>query len=170
MPGKSCSICAHERCEQITHDILSGRPYKDITEEYGFSAATISRHKQHCTAQMLRSVETIDITEPGVVMRRVMELDQRADYLYREALKQKDLLNANRALKELREIAALYAKLTGELNTQAQVIHQHVHVNPEWVALRQTMLAALTPYPEARAALVAALEKAQALAGGDTLD
>ena len=66
-------------------------------------------------------------------------------YCGSNAVSKKDLLNAGRFLKEMREIVALYAKLTGELNTAASVVHQHVHINPEWVALRQTMLSALAP-------------------------
>lgn len=165
---KKCSICANEHCEQINALLLRNVPYKEIAEQYGGSVTSIHRHKQHMMAQMQNIPEDIaEVTEPGVVMGQIAELNRRADYLYREAIKTKDLLNAGRALKELREIVALYAKLTGELNTAAQVVHQHVHINPEWVALRQTMLNALAPYPEAREALVKALEGAQALTGGD---
>lgn len=168
--SRICSICSHEHCEQINEMLLRGIPYKDIIDQYGGSPAGLSRHKQHMLAQMHSdTAEAGEVMEPSLVMRQIAELNQRADYLYREALKTKDLLNAGRALKELREIVALYAKLTGELNTQAQVVHQHVHVNPEWVALRQQILAALAPFPEARAALVAALESSQALVGGDAV-
>ena len=165
---RPCSICAHEHVEEINEMMIRGATYQQIIEKYGGSLSALHRHKQHLTAQRQNlPVEAVDVTEPSLVMRRIAELDMRADWLYREAVKSKDLLNAGRALKELREIVGLYAKITGELNTQAQIVHQHVHINPEWVALRQTMLNALAPYPEARAALVAALESAHALTGGD---
>lgn len=166
MPRK-CTICEHERSEQITQALLRGIPYRELVDEYGVSMGALHRHKQHITAQMMNSADAVEVSEPGIVMRRIALLNERAEQLYNEALKQKDTLNAVRVLKELREIVALYAKLTGELNTQSQVVHQHVHISSEWVALRQTMLNALAPYPEARAALIAALEGAQALAGGD---
>ena len=166
--SRTCSVCSHDNCEQINNMLIRGKSLRSISEKYGPSIAALHRHKQHMLAQRQNlAVDEIEITEPSIVMRRLAELDMRADLLYQEAVKSKDLLNASRALKELREIVALYAKLTGELNAQAQIVHQHVHINPEWVALRQAMLTALAPYPEARAALVAALEGAQALTGGE---
>lgn len=99
-----------------------------------------------------------------------MELERRADSLYWEAMRNDDRLNAIRALKEYRETVSLYAKLTGELTKQAQVVHNHLHVNPEWVSLRQTMLAALAPYPEARAALIDAIRSAEQVEIGGALD
>ena len=86
---------------------------------------------------------------------------------YRSAVQANDRLNTARALKELREILSLYARLTGELSAQQNVVHQHLHITPEWASLRSVMLNALQPYPEARAALVAALEGAEAAAEGD---
>lgn len=168
---RTCYACSHENVEEINEMLLRNVPYKDIAEKYGGSISSYHRHKQHMLDQMRNApVEIPEVVEPSAVMRRIAELDQRADFLYREAVRTKDLLNAGRFLKEMREIVALYAKLTGELNTAASVVHQHVHINPEWVALRQVMLTALAPYPEARAALIKALEGAQALAGGDEVD
>ncbi|MDO4356535.1 MAG: hypothetical protein Q4E13_08510 [Clostridia bacterium] len=155
--AKTCSVCAHEQSEQITSELVNGVPLRTLAEKYGLSVGALHRHKQHIVAQMANSGDVGELQEPGTVLKRIADLDERADRLYREAVKNKDLLNATRALKELREIISLYAKLTGELNTQAQVVHQHLHVTPEWITLRQQMLSALAPYPEARAALITVL-------------
>lgn len=155
MPRK-CSVCEHSRSEEITLELLGNAPLRSVAKKYSLSVSALQRHKQHIARQMLLP-ESAEITEPLSVMERVKELDARADCLYNEAMRNNDHLNAVRALKELREITALYAKLTGELNAQAQVVHQHLHITPEWISLRQTMLAALAPYPEARAALIEAI-------------
>lgn len=155
MPRK-CSVCEHSSSEQITLDLLGGVSLRNVAKKYKLSLSAVQRHKQHIAKQM-PVTEGVDVAEPLSVMRRVKELDNRADELYREAMENHDRLNAVRALKELREITALYAKLTGELNAQAQVVHQHLHITPEWISLRQTMLTALAPYPEARAALIEAI-------------
>lgn len=163
---RNCSICAREDVEQINRDICAGVPFERLHEKYSASVGALHRHKTHLMSQIM-AAQPVDISDPSSVMRRVQELEQRADGLYKAAVKKGDLLNTGRALKELREITALYARLTGELNTQQQVIHQHLHVTPEWAVLRSTMLQALAPYPEARAALITALEGAQALPEGE---
>lgn len=163
---RNCSICAREEVEQINRDIALGVSFERLHEKYGASVGALHRHKTHMMTQLV-TAQGVDVSDPSSVMQRIQELEQRADSLYKAAVKKGDLLNTGRALKELREITALYARLTGELNTQQQVIHQHLHVTPEWVFLRSVMLKALAPYPEARTALVTALEGAQALTEGD---
>ena len=57
--------------------------------------------------------EPVDVTDPSSVMRQIQELNQRADMLYRSAVQANDRMNTVRALKELRELLTLYARLTG---------------------------------------------------------
>lgn len=54
----------------------------------------------------------------------------------------------------LRQQTELLAKLLGELNDQPQI---NVLVAPEWLQVRAVLLEALTPYPEARAAVAGRL-------------
>ena len=168
--AKACSICAREDVEEINRDLFSGLlTFQQMHEKYHVSVGALHRHKVHTQTQLMEA-QAVDMVDPSSVMERVRDMEARADKLYRDSVKGNDRLNAIRALKELREIVQLCAKLTGELNTQQQVIHQHLHVTPEWTRLRAVMLQALQPYPEARAALVAALESTQALTdGGDDL-
>lgn len=165
--ARTCSVCTHEQVEAINLSLLSGSmSIRRIAEKFGLSVGAVHRHKQHMQAQMIQA-EPVDVTDTSNIMRQIQELNQRADMLYRSAVQANDRMNTVRALKELRELLILYARLTGELNTQQNVIHQHLHVSPEWASLRSVMLKALQPYPEARAALVAALEGIQALVEGD---
>ena len=164
--ARSCSICAREDVEQINQDILSGIPFERLHVKYGASVGALHRHKTHLLTQ-IAAVQPVDISNPSYVMQRIQELETRADALYTAAVKKGDLLNTGRALKELREITSLYARLTGELNTQQQVVHQHLHVSPEWAYLRSVILKSLQPYPEARAALIAALEGVEGLPEGN---
>lgn len=156
--ARTCSICARDDVEAINRDIFAGIPFERLHEKYHASVGALHRHKKHTETQLM-TAQPIDIADSNNVMLRIKELDSRADTLYKASVKADDRLNAVRALKELREIIALYARLTGELNTQQQVIHQHLHVTPEWISLRQRILTALEPYPEARWAVVRALEE-----------
>lgn len=152
-----CSICARPDVEQINVALFNGLAMTKIRDKFGCSLSALSRHKAHAKTQFLAAQRTAEtIKDPSAVILRISELDRRAETLYNDAMKHDDRVNAIRAVREMREILSLYAKLTGELNNQ--VIHQHLHIDPEWMALRAVMLRALQPYPEARAALIAAIE------------
>jgi hypothetical protein len=63
------------------------------------------------------------------------------------------LLGCDKALKALE----LQAKVEQLIQTQPTV---NLHLHPEWVELRALIVGALEPYPEARYAVVGALEEA----------
>lgn len=153
---KVCSVCTHPEAEAINISLLSGRAsLRDIAGKYGLSLSAVHRHKQHLPAQLVACDEGREAGNPSNVMLRIMELEKRANGIYAQATEAQDRRTALNALKELREIVTLYGRLAGELQTQT--IHQHLHVSPEWVSMRQTVLSVLKPYPEARAALIKAL-------------
>lgn len=155
--GKRCTVCTHEQTEAISMDILSGHmTLREIAEKYGLALTSIHRHKQHIPAQLSISHEAQKVARADGVMARIMELDQRADTIYKEAMKEDDPGLALKALKEMRETTSLIAKITGEIQAKT-VTNNTLIITPEWVSMRAAMLKALEPYPEARRALVAAL-------------
>ena len=137
-------------------DILNGHiTLREIAAKYGLSLSSVHRHKAHIPAQLAESKHADKVARADSVMERIAELDKRADEIYKQASEGQDHNLALKALRELREVTSLYAKLTGEL--QAGTVHNTLVVTPEWVSMRAVMLAALQPYPEAKQALVAAL-------------
>jgi hypothetical protein len=86
-------------------------------------------------------------------MGRVASLNYKAEEIYSRALKADNLAAAIGAIRELRGLTELYAKLTGEL--QSQTVN-NIIVMPEWVTLRNAIMYALEPYPEARQAVIKA--------------
>lgn len=158
---RGCSICARPDVEQINDDYFRGIGFKALHDKYHASVGALHRHSQHLKVQLvpLQGETSTDALEPTAAALRT--LYQRANELYEESKKEGDRLNAVRALKETRDILELTMKVTGELNNHPQIVHNHLHVSPEWTQLRAVMLRALQPYPEARIALVEALEGAE---------
>ena len=157
----TCSICKREDVEKINHDLFSGRyTQQQVADKYHVTPSTLCRHKAHTKTQLIQAGEATE-SDPLTAIQRVNELDDRAEQLYRSCLKKGDNLNAIRALKEMRELVSLAARLNGELNQN--VIHNHLHISPEWAVLRAAILQALQPYPEARAAILDALRDQNAL-------
>ena len=128
---------------------------RDIAAKYDVSLSAVYRHKQHIPHQLAVSHEAQKVAKADSVIQRVTELDQRADDIYRQATEQNDPKLALQALKELRGVVELYAKLAGEISTRTT---NNFIITPEWASLRAVMLRALLPYPEARRAVVEALE------------
>ena len=161
-----CSICKRDDVEKINRDLFSGRyTQQQIAEKYHITPSTLCHHKSHVKTQLIQAGEAA-ANDQVTAIQRVSELDDRAEKLYQTCLKKGDNLNAIRALKEMRELVSLAARLSGELNQN--VIHNHLHISPEWTVLRAAILQALQPYPEARTALLAALRAQNALIEGES--
>ena len=161
----TCSICKREDVEKINRDLFSGcYTQQQVAEKYHVTPATLCRHKAHTKTQLIQAGEA-EPSDQLTAIQRVNELDDRAEQLYRACLKKGDNLNAIRALKEMRELVSLAARLNGELNQN--VIHNHLHINPEWAVLRSVILQAIEPYPEARIAILDALRGQNALVEAD---
>ena len=161
----TCSICKREDIEKINRDLFSGRyTQQQVAEKYHVTPSTLCRHKAHTKTQLIQAGEAT-ASDQMTAIQRVSELDDRAEKLYQACLKKGDNLNAIRAIKEMRELVSLAARLSGELNQN--VIHNHLHISPEWTVLRAAILQALQPYPEAKAALLAALRNQNALIEGE---
>ncbi len=91
------------------------------------------------------------ITEPVATLTRVEDLSHRLE----GKLSQTSSPAAYAQLSgQLRQSLELVARLRRELDERPQVA---VLIAPEWLAVRSTILRALTGYPEARRAVVDAL-------------
>ena len=158
-----CTVCRHEQTESISMEILVGHvPLREIAKKYGLSLSAVHRHKQHIAQQLVASQEAQKVAKADSVMQRIAELDQKAQEIYTLAFAEEDNALALKAVRELRGITELYAKLAGEIGAKTV---NNIIITPEWVSMRSLMLKALEPYPEARQALVAALGGMQLVQG-----
>ena len=157
--AKTCTVCKHVDAESITLELLRGEPVRKVGDKYGFSPSAIQRHKGHIPKRLPAEIAEQEVVEIKTALLQMRELERRADLIYRQAAIDSEPKLALQCLKEMREIASVYARITGELSKQSTVTHQHVHLHqsPEWVSMRSAMLAALQPYPDAREALIRAL-------------
>ena len=153
MPQK-CTVCAHTEATEINQQLLDKVPHRTLAKAYGVTAAALQRHQQHIPAQLVRAQEAREIASADVLMGRVADLNTKAEDVYKRALKADNLNAAIAAVRELRGITELYAKITGELSTVNNII-----IAPEWVSLRSALLMALEPYHEARKAVLKAVGK-----------
>ena len=152
-----CTVCSHAQVESINMELMEGVALQKVADKYGLSKTPLHRHKtNHMTGQLAKTQQAQLTARADSVMNQLAEITARANGIFEQASDNPSL--ALRALKELRETANLCAKLTGELKEAQTVINNNTLViTPEWVSMRSAILRALTPYPEAKQAVIAAL-------------
>jgi len=152
--AQKCTVCNHPNAAEINERLIDKVPLETLSKIYGVTVAALHRHKKHIPAQLTKAQEAKETAAADSLMGRITALNMKAEHIYSEALKAENLNAAISAVRELRGITELYAKITGEL--QAQTVN-NIIIMPEWLALRTAILKALEPYPEARRAVVEAV-------------
>lgn len=93
---------------------------------------------------------------------RVEDLYERASAILEAAEAGGQASLALSAVRELKGIVELLARLTGELDERPQLNVLTIAGSPEWAMVRQALLSALGPYPEAGSAVARALAEIEA--------
>jgi hypothetical protein len=154
--GSSCTVCHHVRCAEFDEALAFGTMSQaEVARAIGCNRSIVSRHvKKH----LLPTVRALAKKEPSLAnLDVVIELKELYARMRRhlERAEQANNWHAIRAFHaEARQDLELLAKLLGDLQQEGTV---NVHLSAEWVQIRTTLMLALAPYPEARAAVAGAL-------------
>ena len=157
MTGRKCTICNHPQGDAIDAAVIAGESYRSISQRFlDVSPCALGRHvKNHLVATLAAARDAERVACGDDLLDQVADLQRQAQVVKDKALEAEDLKTALVGIRELVRIVTLLAKLRGELNTNPVV---NVLVSPEWTATRSALMLALAPYPDARAAVVAALD------------
>lgn len=139
-----CSICSRPDAGAINALLVEGRSARSIAVELGLSEDAVQRHAHRHVAH-------------GAETSRRRDTPAAADPL-------DELVDALRA-QALAGSPAIVHQYRLALAAQADVKHavpptRNLAAEPEWIALRTTMLTALAGYPEARLAIADTLAAA----------
>ena len=152
---RNCTICTHDKREEIDVKIVAKTAYRNIAKQYTISTAAICRHKkEHLPKELIKSEETKEIARADNLIGQVQSLKDRADNILDKAEQGKSYTIALQAIKEIRSIVELLAKLSGDIQTGVTI-----HLSPEWISLRTVIINSLLPYPEAGKAVLEAIKK-----------
>lgn len=146
-----CTICGHEKRDEIDACIVSGESYRGIAHRFGVTASSVSRHAARHLSAALAAIQTQEQADRRAsLLDRVEGLIERAEVMFAAAASEGKFTESLNALKELRLQLELLGKATGELDTRPQVT-VNLMTSPEWLEVRAVIFAALAGYPEARA-------------------
>ncbi len=159
----TCTACAHPDRKAIDEALITGLPLREISRRWGVSKDAASRHRKHVTPALARVVSRRRADAgPESALDRLEELYGRASVVLEAAEREGQASLSLAAIRELRGIVEMLARITGELDDRPQLNVLNVHATPEWLATRDAMLGALSPYPDAARAVAARLQGIEA--------
>ena len=158
MPRR-CTVCEHEKVEEINKALLEGVSLRDLAGRYSVSKTALHRHKEsHLPAKLVKAQEAREIAKADTLLDQVAGLRDKALSILAKAEQAGDLRTALQGVREAKGCLEPLARLQGELQERTTV---NVLVNPQWITLRTVILKALDGYPEARQAVARALREVE---------
>jgi hypothetical protein len=158
-----CTVCSHEDAVLINEElVLTKRSNRTIARQYSLHHDAVRRHRQHIPQLLLEASRETDLFEVDSILMQIENL-QRETLEQLEALKDADedgFVDRRAVLLTIREQRAnieLVARVRQLIDTAPQV--NMVLIAPE---VRNTLIEALEPHPEARDSVVSALRGIEA--------
>ena len=155
----SCTVCESEHRDAVDRELAAGRSMSGIARRHPpLSEYAVGRHRaSHLSAALVAVSRNKEGRRARTLLSRVEGIVGEAEGILRGAKESGKVSSALAAIRELRGLYELLGRLTGELTPDQTVTVVNIQQDPSWIAIRSRMLAALVAYPEARAAVVAAL-------------
>ena len=152
---RTYTICRHSDREAIDRLLVDGGRFRHIAARFNISTGALQRHKaEHLLTALINAGRAEEVARGDTLLDQLRGLQDRALSILGKAEAAGDLRTALGGVREARGCLELLGKLAGELHDGPTV---NVLVAPEWVTLRSTILVALEPYPQAKGAVVEAL-------------
>ncbi len=156
---RTCTVCNHAERDAIDQALVSGESARDLSAKYRVSEDAITRHRaRHRPAALADARAAAEVTRADDLLGQVQALQTRTLGVLAKAEAAGELRTVLQAVREARGNLELLARLLGELRDTAPTVNVALVTAPEWLALRSAMLRTLEPFPEARHALVQALD------------
>ena len=167
MPRR-CTVCEHPARAAIDRALVGGSgSNRRIASHYGLVETSVRRHAaRHLHLALARAHEAQEMARADDLLGQMRHLQARALAILTAAEGKGDLRTALGAIREARANLELLARIVGELTAHetggaGAVLTPDVHA--AWRGLEQRVLAALAPYPEARARVAGALTSGEAI-------
>jgi hypothetical protein len=163
---RTFTICTHPERAAIDKALVDGQPYRDTAGHYGTSKTALQRHKEDHLRDLLvaakqrqtaheaalgtpvQEQETARVEQAIDIVKQLKVINAASLQILHEARQAGNTETALKAVDRVLRQIEFQARLLGELDAP-QV---NVLLAPEWVSIRAGLLAALGPFPEARAA------------------
>jgi hypothetical protein len=174
-----CTICGHSKRHQIEIGLVHHVPMRALAVRFKCSPDAIQRHAhRHLTPQTRAAILTaqkpseIDLEElqrseaEGILSQLIVQRARLAQHS-ELALELGDASGAIAAERAITNNLELVSKLLGVLIQRHEVTRTSILISADYLQLRQAIVQALRPYPEAARAVGAALAALETTAAKD---
>jgi len=148
--ARICTVCAHSDVEEIDRRLVSGDSIAGIARDFAVSEDSLRRHfDNHVSKILSASPSAKDIINGDNLLDQLQAARDKALALLDMAIAAGDTKvygPPSSYLSEIRQQIKLWAELEGKIAAQPTI---NVLLLPEWLTLREQIVAALRPYPEA---------------------
>jgi hypothetical protein len=118
---KPCEVCTSEHRKKIEAEMLRGVDNSVVAGRWGVSTRAVNHHEKVCVAKVLHKARKAhEVFAANSVRDCVLQLRDKTLAILDQAEKNQDFPLALKAIKEAKGILELMAKVSGEINTQAQ--------------------------------------------------
>lgn len=164
-----CTICTSADRPQIELSMARGVGKRATALKYGVSEDACFRHWHRHVPESVKAAKKAQILKPRANLEKLADeaevgvlenLQAIRAALYNQldgAVQIDDRTAVARLAGELHKNLELTGKLTGDLRQHRITEHVHLAVSPDFISLRQKLISALRPFPEAAAAVAAVL-------------
>jgi hypothetical protein len=155
---RSCTICSHPSRDAIEDAFIAGTPKRRIASHYGVSERAVRYHlREHLPALLALARDAAQASRADSLLDRIEALQSRTLAILEATEETHDHRVALAAIREARGNLELIGEVTKELDRTPTL---NLHLNPEWLELRAVIVGALDAHPDARGAVLRALEGA----------
>jgi hypothetical protein len=153
---RSCTICSHESRDAIEDAFIAGTPKRRIASHYGVSERAVRYHtREHLPALLTLARDAEQASRADTLLDRIEALQSRTLAILEATEETGEHRTALAAIREARGNLELIGEVTRELN-RAPTLNLSLH--PQYIEARTLIVEALEPYPQAKEAVVRALE------------
>ena len=119
---QTCTICRHERREEIDRALVDGESFRNIAKRTGTSTTALHRHKtQHIPKSLALAKETAEEVQAGTLFDRLQYVGRVTQEILREARGAKNHIIALQAIGRIERQLELEARLFGEMDDTAKI-------------------------------------------------
>lgn len=155
----SCSVCLLPTLAAVNRALAEGAvPIAILARRHNVSRQALSRHKAEHLAQALVEATSEASAEHGsALVAELRDLKATLTGLLDLAREKGDLRGATGVVRETSRVVELIGRMEGAL-TPPPALQVNLHQSIEFQTVIGTVIEALTPFPEARGAVVMALQ------------
>jgi hypothetical protein len=166
--ARTCTVRTHPQRAASDKALVAGQQYRYIATHFGTSVAALQRHKEDHLRDLLAQAkqrqaahevalgkavqeqEAAKVEQAIDIVKQLKAINAASVAILHEARQTGNQETALRAIDRVLRQIEFQARLLGQLDERPTL---NVLLAPEWVSIRGTVLSALGPFPEARAAV-----------------